>query len=233
MTMVDDSVDDSVDDAVAELRVGLARIHERIDAAGGDPDRVRVLAVTKGHGPTTVDAAVAAGLADIGESYPQELLAKAAAVRASVRWHWIGRIQRNKVRHLAPIVAVWQSVDRLPAAEEVAARAPGATVLVQVNVSGAPQQGGASPDDVPELVAASRGLGLDVQGLMAIGAQGPPQVVRAGFRVVRDLADRLALPERSMGMSGDLEAAVAEGSTMVRIGTALFGPRGGSSAVGK
>jgi uncharacterized pyridoxal phosphate-containing UPF0001 family protein len=86
---------------------------------------------------------------------------------------------------------------------------------------------------VASVVEGSRDLGLDVRGLMAIGVQGSDEAVRAGFRVVRELADRLELPERSMGMSGDLEAAVAEGSTMVRVGTALFGPRGGAPSVGK
>jgi uncharacterized pyridoxal phosphate-containing UPF0001 family protein len=117
----------------------------------------------------------------------------------------------------------------------VARRAPAAAVLVQVNVSGAPQQGGCAPAFAASVVDGCRDLGLDVRGLMAIGVQGPPDAQRAGFRTVRDLADRLALTERSMGMSDDLEAAVAEGTTMVRIGTALFGPRrprGGPAAMG-
>jgi uncharacterized pyridoxal phosphate-containing UPF0001 family protein len=149
-----------------------------------------------------------------------------------VHWHWIGRLQRNKVRQLAPLVSLWESVDRPELAAEIAARAPGAAVLVQVNVAGASTQGGCHPTAVGPLVAACRDLGLDVRGLMAIGAQGSPEVVRAGFRTVRSLADDLGLSERSMGMSGDLEAAVAEGATAVRVGTALFGPRGGSSAMG-
>ena len=123
------------------------------------------------------------------------------------------------------MVHLWQSVDRLSLAAEIAHRDPGARVLVQVNVARQEQQGGCPPERVPAVVDGCRDLGLDVRGLMAIGAQGSEAEVRAGFRTVRVLADQLGLPERSMGMSGDLEAAVAEGSTIVRIGTDLVGPR--------
>jgi hypothetical protein len=215
-----------------------ALIRRRIEAAGGDPEAVQLLAVTKGQPVDAVAAAAAAGLADVGESYVQELTSKAEQLAGlaggppAVRWHLIGRLQRNKVRQAAPYVHLWQSIDRLSVAAEVANRAPGAAVLVQVNVTGSDQQGGCPPARVPAVVEACTDLGLDVRGLMAIGAQGNDAEVRAGFRTVRDLADRLGLPERSMGMSGDLEIAVGEGSTMVRVGTALFGPRGGSQPVG-
>lgn len=225
-------------DLVDHVRGAVADVRRRIEAVGGDPDAVTVLAVTKGQPLEAVVAATEAGLLDVGESYVQELAAKAdeladRANPAPARWHLIGGLQRNKVRQAAPHVHLWQSVDRLSLAAEVARRAPGAAVLVQVNVSAAPQQGGCLPARAPAVVEGCADLGLDVRGLMAIGVQGSEADVRAGFRIVRDLADRLQLPERSMGMSGDLEAAVAEGSTMVRIGTALFGPRGGSRTVGK
>ncbi|MEO7428134.1 MAG: YggS family pyridoxal phosphate-dependent enzyme [Acidimicrobiales bacterium] len=218
-------------------------LRSRIADAGGDPDAVRIIAVTKGHLASSVAAAAAAGLLDVGESYVQELVGKVRALEARsaldgapepppVRWHLIGRLQRNKVRQAAPYVHLWQSIDRLSLAAEVAQRAPGAAVLVQVNVAGEGQQGGCPPERVPSVVEGCVDLGLDVRGLMAIGPQGPPAVVRAGFRIVRDLADRLSRVERSMGMSGDLEAAVAEGATMLRIGTALFGPRNRTTAVG-
>jgi pyridoxal phosphate enzyme (YggS family) len=211
----------------------LTRVRDRIVAAGGDPERITVLAVTKGHPATVVEQAVASGLADLGESYAQELVAKAEAVQEPVRWHFIGGLQRNKVRSIAPFVHLWQSVDRHSLAAEIARRAPGAAVLVQVNVSGLEHQSGCAPAQVSSVVEGCTDLGLEVRGLMAIGPQGPDDVVRAAFRQVRDLADRFGLPERSMGMSGDLEAAVAEGSTMVRIGTDLFGPRSGGPGVGK
>jgi pyridoxal phosphate enzyme (YggS family) len=207
-------------------------VRARIERAGGDPEHVRIVAVTKGQPAAAVDAAAAAGVLHAGESYPQELLAKLPDVTAPVEWHWIGRLQRNKVRLLAPVVALWESVDRADLAAEIARRAPGAAVLVQVNVSGASSQGGCAPDRVATLVADCRAEQLEVRGLMAIGAQGGPDVVQRGFRTVRELADDLGLPERSMGMSSDLELAIAEGSTSVRIGSALFGARGGTSATG-
>ena len=206
----------------------VARVQERIADAGGDPERVRLLAVTKGFGPEVAVAAAEAGLVDLGENYAQELVAKApvlARAGLSVRWHAIGRLQRNKVRMLAPVVEVWQSVDRVELGREIARRAPGARVLVQVNVSDEPQKGGCAPEATAGLVSELRDEGLQVEGLMTVGRTGGPEAARAGFALLRSLADDLELPVRSMGMSGDLEAAVAEGSTMVRIGTGLFGPR--------
>lgn len=224
---------------VERVERAAATIRARVEAAGGDPGQVALLAVTKGQPLAAVEAALAVGLADIGESYARELVAKVEALAEltggsapAARWHFIGHLQRNKVRQLAPYVHLWQSVDRLSLAAEIAQRAPGAAVLVQVNVSGATQQGGCAPESVAAIVEGCTDLGLDVRGLMAIGPQGPDDEVRAGFRTVRDLADQLALAERSMGMSGDLEAAVAEGATMIRVGTALFGPRGDQTAVG-
>jgi uncharacterized pyridoxal phosphate-containing UPF0001 family protein len=137
----------------------------------------------------------------------------------------IGRLQTNKVRALAGVVALWQSVDRVELGREIARRSPGAAVLVQVDVTGAAGRGGCPEDEVAPLVEALDALGLEVRGLMAVGPGGPPEEARPGFRRVARLADRLGLPERSIGMSGDLEVAVEEGATMVRVGTALFGGR--------
>lgn len=215
-----------------EIHDRLVRVRARISDAGGDPERITIVAATKGILPDLIPYAIGQRVVDLGESYAQELVGKAEIIEGA-RWHFIGVLQRNKVRLIAPFVHLWQSVDRLSLAAEIARRAPGAGVLVQVNVAGAAQQGGCPPARVPSVVESCTDLGLEVRGLMAIGAQGSESDVRAGFRVVRELADRLELPERSMGMSGDLEAAVAEGTTMVRIGTALFGPRGGNRPVGK
>lgn len=211
-----------------DVVANLERVRERIAAAGGDPERVRVLAVTKGHGIDAVRAALDAGLHDIGENYAQELVAKADEIGTdpdALRWHFIGQLQRNKVRQIAHLVSLWQSVDRLRLGEEIAKRAPGASVLVEVNLTDDPERGGVPPGLAAGVVDGLRDLGLRVEGLMAVGRTGDESEVRAGFRQVRTLADELALPERSIGMSGDLEVAVQEGSTMVRIGTALFGPR--------
>ena len=211
--------------AVAER---LEALRARIAAAGADPTRVGVVAVTKGHGPEAVAAALAAGLVDLGENYASELLSKHETVGAgppAPRWHFLGHVQRRKVRSIAGAVHLWQAVDRFAAGAEIAARSPGASVLVQVNVSGEAAKNGCPPDDTRSLVEELLGLGLSVGGLMAMGPTGPPEAARPGFRLVTALADELGLPERSMGMSDDLEVAVQEGATIVRVGRALFGPR--------
>jgi pyridoxal phosphate enzyme (YggS family) len=213
--------------AVDELARRVADLRRRIEAAGGDPDGVRVVGVTKGFDATAVDAAVGAGLRDLGESYAQELVVKAAVPSAAdVRWHWVGRLQRNKVRQVAAHIALWHSVDRAELGAEIARRAPGAAVLAQVNTSGEATKGGCPPEGTAALVADLRAEGLDVRGLMTVAAIGP-EGAASSFRLLRTLADDLGLPERSMGMSDDLEEAVAEGATLVRVGTALFGPRAG------
>jgi PLP dependent protein len=181
--------------AVATLADRVAGVRRRIDAVAGGR-RVTLVAVTKGFGRDTVAAARAAGLDDLGESYAHELVAKADAIGDGGRWHFLGAVQRRKVRHLAPVVALWQSVDRLGAGREIARHAPGASVLVQVNVTGLANRNGCTWDDP-----------------------------RAEFRRLAVLARSLGLREVSTGMSGDLEVAVEEGSTMVRVGQALFGPR--------
>jgi hypothetical protein len=223
-----------------------ARIDEvraRIAAAGGDPRAVELLAVTKGFGSDAPRAALAAGVADLGESYAQELVAKAGDLDAvpatgpdgrpaAPRWHVIGRLQRNKVRALAGVAALWQSVDRLDLGLEISRRAPGAAVLVQVDLTGEPQKGGCPPGAVADLVARLGDEGLEVRGLMGIGPFGDPEAARPGFRLLAGMADELGLPMRSMGMSGDLEVAVQEGATMVRVGRALFGPRAARAGAG-
>lgn len=212
-----------------ELAARVDEVWNRVVDAGGDPAAITLLAVTKGFPAAVAVDASAAGLVDLGENYAQELVAKAPEVAAAghpVRWHAIGRLQTNKVRALAPLVALWQSIDRPGLAAEVAKRAPGARVLIQVNVSDEPDKGGCAPADTADLVARSVDLGLDVAGLMAVGRTGAPDAARPGFATLRTLADRLDLPVRSMGMSADLAVAVQEGSTLLRVGSALFGPRG-------
>ena len=211
----------AVADAVRSVR---ARIR---DAGGGE--EVAVLAVTKGFGPDAVAAAVAAGCPAIGENYAQELLAKREAVLTTgARVHFIGQLQSNKVRQLAGLVDVYESVDRASLVRELARRAPGARVLVQVAAGDDAGKGGAPIGEVPALVEASGEAGLDVVGLMTVGpTTGGAEAARPGFRAVRALVDRLGLVVCSMGMSGDLEVAVQEGSTEVRVGTSLFGERTG------
>lgn len=211
-----------------DVAASLAAARRRIAHAGADPDAVRVVAVTKGFGPEAVGAAVAAGLTDIGENYAQELVAKRAALAGDAvldvaSWHFLGHIQRNKVPRLADLVSCWQSVARPEEGEAIARRTARARVLVEVDVSGEPGRNGCAPAQAPSLVGDLENMGLDVRGLMTVAPQG--EDARTAFATVRRLADDLGLPERSMGMSDDLELAVAEGSTMVRLGRALFGER--------
>lgn len=140
------------------------------------------------------------------------------------RWHFVGRLQTNKVRSLAGKVHLWQSVDRPSLVRELARRDPGARVLVQANLAGDPGRGGAPRDGLGELVDVARGAGLDVQGLMGVAPE-DPAAARESFGWLASRAQALQLPHISMGMSGDLEEAVAAGATIVRIGTALLGPR--------
>lgn len=210
----------------AEVADRLGALRERLSRAGGD--RVKVVAVTKGFGPDAVAAALEAGLADVGENYAQELLSKASAEPGGVaqpRWHFIGKLQRNKIRQIAGLVHLWQSVDRPALADEIARRAPGAGVLVQVDIAGIEGRGGCPPDQITGLVQHSRSAGLEVVGLMAVGPPAPPMHARPGFRLLAHRAADLGLAELSMGMTADIEVAVEEGATMVRVGTALFGPR--------
>jgi pyridoxal phosphate enzyme (YggS family) len=204
------------------------RVRDRIAAAGGDPSSVAIVAVTKGFGIEAVQAAVAAGLVACGENYGQELVAKANDPGApdAVSWHFLGKVQRNKVRAMAPHVALWQGVDRVAAGEAIQRAAPGAAVLVQVNLTGDATRNGCGWDDVAGLVERLRGLGLDARGLMGVaGLEG----AASQFARLAALGRRLGLRELSMGMSGDLEDAVRAGTTMVRVGTALFGARPGGA----
>lgn len=202
-----------------------AAIQERIRACGGDPDAVTVVAVTKGQPDGVVAAAVSAGLFDLGENYAQPLVGRAAAAPSGVRWHFLGPVQRNKVPALAGVVHRWHAVDRIEAGTAIARRAPGAQVMVQVNVTGDPGRPGCRPDATASLVDYLATAGLDVRGLMTVGPAGPPELARPVFRTVASMARALGLAEVSMGMSADLEVAVQEGSTMVRVGSFLFGPR--------
>jgi uncharacterized pyridoxal phosphate-containing UPF0001 family protein len=223
----------------------LAQVRDRIAKAGASPSSVRVVAVTKGFGSEAVEAAVGAGLLDLGENYAQELLSKASTAPSGVRWHFLGGLQRNKLGRLAPHVHLWHGLDSVEGAIALARRRPAAAVLVQVRAQGAgesdrPGEGnlagdggpvraprhGASVSEVPALVESARAAGLDVRGLMAVGrAHAAREEARRTFRDVAGLASTLGLSEVSMGMSADFELAVAEGATIIRLGRALFGDR--------
>ncbi len=211
----------SVSEAVASLR-------KRIANAGGVD--VALVGVTKTFGSEAWRFAKDAGCDAVGENYAQEVVAKAAEVALADRLpvHFIGQLQSNKIKQLAGIVDVWQSVDRLSLLTEIAKRSAQSTaqVFLQVNVTGEEGKGGCLPEEVGELSRAAQDLGIDVLGLMTVGPTNEdPVVTRTIFRTLRALANEHGLRQCSMGMTGDLEIAVEEGSTMVRVGSALFGNR--------
>jgi pyridoxal phosphate enzyme (YggS family) len=214
---------------VEQVAARLGAVRTRI-AAAGRPD-VRIVAVTKRHPPEVVRAAAAVGLVDVGENYAQELVAKAdATADLPLRWHMIGGLQTNKVRSLAGRVALYQTLDRPSLVAELARRDPGAAVLVQVDLAGiGGGRGGCRWEDAEGLAADAARAGLEVRGLMGVGpppdGPGGRAAVRAAFDRLADLRDQLGLAELSIGMTGDLDEALAAGATMVRLGTALFGER--------
>ena len=226
------------------------RIGKAAAAAGRSVDSITLLGVTKGQPATVVHAAAQAGLADFGESYLQEALEKIAAVEklraeagaappaaaASFTWHFIGRLQSNKTRPVAESFAWVHAVDRLKIAERLAEQrpyyAPPLNICLQVNVAGEDSKGGVSLQELPTLAAAVVALPrIKLRGLMCLPPEEEdPARQRHWFALVRAALDRLnasgwGLDTLSMGMSGDFEAAIQEGATMVRVGTALFGPR--------
>jgi len=212
-------------DAVAHA---VQSVRDRIRRAAGER-AVELIAVTKGFGVDAVLAAVAAGCTSIGENYAQELRDKFALMpdhTVGPQVHFIGQLQTNKVKAIAHLVDVWQSVDRLSLADEIARRAPGATVFVQVNTTAESAKGGCSPEVVESLVGHCRSLGLGVHGLMTVGpTSGDEALTVKAFTLLAQMSDDLGLAGRSMGMSNDLEIALACGATHIRIGSALFGER--------
>jgi pyridoxal phosphate enzyme (YggS family) len=213
----------------------LARLREAAAANGYDPDRLRIVAVTKGHPLAVVQAAIDAGLTRFGENRVQEAEPKVAALPGA-DWHLVGHLQSNKARRAVTQFGTIHSIDSVDLLRRVAAiaaeenRAP--RLLLQVNVSGEGSKSGIAPEafDAPGLVGAAREEGI--VGLMTIAPMGASvDEARSVFRRLRELRDQLrdatglALPELSMGMTADAEAAAAEGATLVRIGTAIFGPR--------
>jgi PLP dependent protein len=205
----------------------LASVRERIERTGRNPDEVHIVAVTKGLGPDACQDALAAGLTVFGENRVQEGVAKMETVKAGT-WHLIGHLQTNKAKLAADRFAMIQSVDSARLAEWLGHFDPRKAVLVEVNVSREPQKSGADPDSAMDLITRIAGL-LDLKGLMAMGpSTGDPTPAFAELRRLRDEAEQRlgkALPILSMGMSGDFEAALATGSTMLRLGQVLFGPR--------
>lgn len=203
-----------------------------------DPGQITLVGVIKTVPLERVREALAAGLRDLGENRVQEAAEAFETIGRSARWHMIGNLQRNKAGRAAELFDRVHSIDRIEIAEALARRAAQAgrrpKVMLQVNVSGEERKHGIEPSALPALVEAVAALpALELDGLMSIGARVErAEDARPAFAATRELRDRaaratgVALPELSMGMSQDFEVAIQEGSTMVRVGTALFGARG-------
>jgi len=224
-----------------DIEQNLRSIQQRIEAAcvraGRTPSEVALLAVTKGHPPETVRAAAELGLTLFGENKIQEAKAKIPLCSSRLHWHMIGHLQSNKCRDAVHFFEMIQSIDSLSLAEEVNRRADqgGKTipVLLEVNAVGEASKFGYPPEAILREISALNALRrIEVQGLMTVPPWTPePEKVRPIFRMMRGLKERCEealgapLPHLSMGMSGDFEVAIEEGSTIVRIGTALLGAR--------
>jgi PLP dependent protein len=213
----------------------LARLRMESAANGHDPDRLRIVAVTKTWPVDLARAALRAGLTGLGESRVQEAEPKIAAL-PDAEWHFIGRLQSNKARRAVRAFAVIHSIDSLEllrrTGELMSEEGRTAQLLVQVNVTGERAKAGMTPEALLASEAVALLTETGVSGLMTIAPMGATDSdARAAFRQLRELRERLeqtagiGLPELSMGMTADAEAAAAEGATLVRIGTALFGPR--------
>ena len=235
----------------SRLQAVKARISEAARAAGSPPGEITLVAVSKTFPPRAIAEACAAGQTDFGENYAQEGIEKIAALFDLLRqrqappdkpllWHFIGPIQSNKTRAIAQHFDWVHGIDRAKIAERLSASRsddkPPLQVCIQVNVSGEASKSGVAPDTVLGLAQTIMGLPrLRLRGLMAIPEPTPdPALQRSRFRMLREIRDELlrrgvALDTLSMGMSDDLEAAIAEGATMVRVGRAIFGERGASA----
>jgi len=234
-----------------DIESRLASVRKRITAAalraGRRAEEITLLGVAKRKRPELIVAAVQAGLRDLAENYVQEAASVIPAVNAELRdaglaaprWHFIGQLQRNKARDVVRLFDVIASVDRESLGAELERRAlqedRRIDALIQVNLSGEPQKGGVDPDRLPKLIEAStRWSRLRIAGLMAVpAATEDPEDSRPAFARLRALRDAMRgepggkhLTELSMGMTGDFEIAIEEGTTIVRVGTAIFGPRG-------
>jgi hypothetical protein len=221
----------------------LASIQERISKAalraGRDPAAIRLVAVSKTVSAESIREAIAAGVTILGENYVQEARNKIARIGKQVEWHFIGHLQSNKARSAVDLFSMIHSVDRLSLAEalnqEANKQGKILPVLIQVNISGEESKSGINPQETLQLLERIAGLQhLSVQGLMTMPPWfEDPEDARPHFNALRKLREELAnikihgvsLQELSMGMSGDFEVAIEEGATLVRVGTAIFGPR--------
>jgi len=204
------------------------RIADACTRAGRRRDEVTLVAVSKTKPAAMIDAAIAAGVTEVGENRVQEARDKKPVVRGSARWHLIGHLQSNKAKDAVRLFDVIQTIDGVELAEKVARAAASAgkvqEVLLEVNIGNEPQKSGAAPANVEALAKSIAAMdALRLRGLMVIP---PADDARRWFRELRALRDDLGLPELSMGMTDDFETAIEEGATIIRVGRAIFGERG-------
>lgn len=206
-----------------------------VKKGSGEKEGVKIVAAVKGQDAPVLESLLEAGVADFGESYVQEFLSRPDAFfedggfenasSQKPRWHFIGQLQSGKVKNLkqkgAGAISLFQSVDRESLLKELAKHFPGSEVLIQMDTTGEPERGGAFVGDVPRLVELAAELGLAPRGIMVIARQKKADAL-ADFRLGKKLQEELGLEIFSAGMSGDFEMALAEGSNMVRLGSALF-----------
>ena len=226
--MISDETTASIGSRIAAVR---RRIADACERSGRDPAHVRVVGISKTHGADVVAAAYEAGLRDFGENRVQEAAPKIAELRdrgVTATWHLVGHLQRNKVTAALGRFDILHSVDSMALAERINARAERRVpVLLEVNVGGDPAKFGVSPVDTAELASQIRRLQrIELLGLMTVAPQADDrESVRPVFRQLRELRGAIGLSELSMGMTDDFEVAVEEGSTLVRVGRAIFGDR--------
>lgn len=189
------------------------------------PAEVRIICVSKGFDLATIAAARSAGLSDFGENYSQELKAKAMAFDPALNWHFIGSIQRNKLRSIAGFARTIQSVCRSVELQDLAKYHFAGDVLIQVHSQGGVNRNGVEAGDVAALVEFGRSAGLNISGLMGVAPISGTLSPKEFFRLMAKMSSSMGLRECSMGMSDDYELAVAEGATMIRVGRSLLGPR--------
>ncbi len=225
MAMKTSPASSASNDFTERVRENLEEIQSRIVATGRDPNEIRIVAVTKSFGEEAVHAARASGIHHVGENYVDELELKRKALDSEpLTWHYLGALQTNKINRIVEFADLVCGVARVKEIEKIARSARAVPIYLQVDFTSSPQRNGATPDELPELVARARDCGLEVRGLMTV-APADPDGARTAFELTRRLTDELALAECSMGMTDDLEIACNWGTTELRVGRGLFGPR--------
>jgi len=206
-----------------QVRERVERITSLIQAKA--QNQVTLIGVTKGFTHEEVNIASKLGIKNFGENYAQELLTKYPLVDSGINWHYIGQLQSNKIRKIAHLIDVWHSVTSLKLAREIHKRNNKAQILLQVSLMGPSNTKGFEVQELPDVVDELRAENIGISGLMTMGVPNDLVATRSVFEKLRQLADTYELPECSMGMSDDFEVALESGSSMIRVGSAIFGNR--------